>query len=933
MILRRLTVRFWRGLLSPIELEPSDGLTVIVGPNEAGKSTLMEAFHHALFERPDTTSRDVLAITPKGRRLSPQVSLEFEARGSTYRLEKTFFARREHTLLWREEKGDWRPLAQDREAGEMIARILEEDGVAQYAGTLWSPQGSPPGVLTEGVPQSLRNRLSDTLAGMLVTEEDQRLINDVSREWRGRFTPGGRMLTGSAWHRASADATVTESKLAEERLKEARHEDTVRQCESAAQDARAALLDYETAKASATTLRERRKAWDGYSTMDAKARAGEQTAEGLANIKRQWTEYIEEISGIQTRLDAARLKAAGAQTEYEQAAADRSSKARYVQDLDRQAQRLSVLRRYIWLLRASRELHRLRDLRSGEIAAPTSAQVKSLRSAWTAATNAKARLDAMALKIHIWAEVPLCGAVSADQGPEARFAVQPGSSDTWDAAHSFELGIDGTAKISVSTGMKDARGAKELLDRLLEQLARDMSIASGASAVAAQFENLEAAWKELEQQYEQAEAVRKSIADAETAARARLGDLTEESAGLSLVELRSQHAETFSASRGEEWESLDEGALGRKDEDLSETERTCSQALKEARAGLERIDQVVRTKQEALRETEAEAQVLSARKAAGLKELHRVHRQASGSHQALAACTTRMWAEDERFEPAVEQAREMFVLLASLAGRELAIATQLRRDALAIRPEGEHITNDQVKHLEARAAELESRHWESQAKYNKLLGQVLNSADGLSERAHTLEEELFQKRHEEESLGREAMAWDLLKAVLAEEHAKMVDAVIEPLQKKVEPWIARLTGGRHTSVELDPKGLQPRAISGDYESLRVDAKSKEVSFGTTEQVAFVARLALASLLAGGGGKDDESDKGSKSDTRDTRDTRDARDKQVVLLDDVLVNSDPSRQARAWELLLENTGSLQIVFFTCHPVPDAVRQRAKVIELG
>ncbi|MDP2857875.1 MAG: AAA family ATPase [Bacillota bacterium] len=913
MILRRLTVRFWRGLLSPIELEPADGLTVVVGPNETGKSTLMEAIHHALFERPDTTSRDILAITPKGRRLLPQVSLEFEARGSTYRVEKTFFARREHTLLSREEKGDWRPLAQDREAGEMIARILEEDGVAQYAGTLWSSQGSSPGVLTEGVPQPLRSRLSDTLAGMLVTEDDQRLINDVSREWRGRFTPGGRMLTGSAWQRATAEATATERKLAEERQTEAQHEDTVRQCESAGQAARATLLEYEAAKAAGAALRERRKAWDGYATMDAKARAGEQAAEGLAKIKRQWTEYIEDISTIQTRLDASWLKAAGGRTEHEHAAAARSLKARSVQDLDQQAQRLSVLRRYIWLLKASRELRRLRDLRSGEIAAPTSAQMKSLRSAWTAATNAKARLDAMAMKLKIVAEVSLCGAVSADQGPEARFAVQPGSSETWDAAHSFELGIDGTAKISVSTGMKDARGAKEQLDRLLEQLVHDMGMSSRTSAV--QFENVDAAWRELEQQYEQAEALRKRIGDAETAARVRLGDMTEESTGLSLLELRSQHAEALSVAREEGWESLDESALGRKDVDLSETGRACLESLKEARAALERVEQVVRAKQEALRDAEAETQVLSARKAAGLKELHRVHRLASGSHQALAAITTRVWAEGERFEPAVEQAGEMFVLLGSLAEQELAAATQLRRDALAIKPEGEHVTNDQVKRLEARAAELESRHWDSQAKFNKLLGQVLNSADGLSERVHEHEEELFQKRREEESLGREAMAWDLLKAVLDEEHAKMVDAVIEPLQKKVEPWIARLTGGRHTSVELDPKGLQPRAISGDYESLRLDAKTKEVSFGTTEQVAFVARLALATLLAGDGGK------------------RDTRDKQVVLLDDVLVNSDPGRQARAWELLLENTGALQIVFFTCHPVPDAVRQRAKVIELG
>ena len=201
-------------------------------------------------------------------------------------------------------------------------------------------------------------------------------------------------------------------------------------------------------------------------------------------------------------------------------------------------------------------------------------------------------------------------------------------------------------------------------------------------------------------------------------------------------------------------------------------------------------------------------------------------------------------------------------------------------------------------------------HWRSvvgqkEQDLNRLIGQIKGTADGLAERRHDLEEQCATRRLEVESLEREAMAWDLLRALLQEEHQRMVDAVIEPVQRAVEPWISRLTSGRHQSVEIDAKGLQPVGLISGDSTLDI---GREVSQGTEEQIALLSRLALATLLVAG----------------DQR--------QVLVLDDPLVNSDPERQQVAWEIICEAGDKLQLLIMTCHPVPPAIRHRVNMIDL-
>ncbi|MFV2089996.1 MAG: AAA family ATPase [Pseudomonadales bacterium] len=99
MWIQRLSVENWRGLTCDMENLHS-GLNLISGPNESGKSRLVEALRFALFESSSgqaTHKRDL--ATWGGAPGKPRVVVHFELNGNDYQLEKVFLDRGCNTRL------------------------------------------------------------------------------------------------------------------------------------------------------------------------------------------------------------------------------------------------------------------------------------------------------------------------------------------------------------------------------------------------------------------------------------------------------------------------------------------------------------------------------------------------------------------------------------------------------------------------------------------------------------------------------------------------------------------------------------------------------------------------------------------------------------------------------------------------------------------
>ncbi|NDC35659.1 MAG: hypothetical protein EBZ51_09855, partial [Synechococcaceae bacterium WB9_2_112] len=131
-----------------LELNFSPRITLIGGPNESGKSTLMEALHRALFLKASASGAPVKALQSRLHMGQPTVQIGFEAKGDTWTLRKRFSGSTGQVSLKAESSSN--PLT-GPSAEDLLAELLGVGEIvgSQQAGTvlpsrwahLWVKQG------------------------------------------------------------------------------------------------------------------------------------------------------------------------------------------------------------------------------------------------------------------------------------------------------------------------------------------------------------------------------------------------------------------------------------------------------------------------------------------------------------------------------------------------------------------------------------------------------------------------------------------------------------------------------------------------------------------------------------------------------------------------------------------------------------------------
>lgn len=86
-----LELNNFRRFRAPLRLDGfTDGLNIVVEPNETGKSTLLEALRAALFIRHSARTELTRSYCPFGDDVAPRVAVEFEITGDRWQVEKQF---------------------------------------------------------------------------------------------------------------------------------------------------------------------------------------------------------------------------------------------------------------------------------------------------------------------------------------------------------------------------------------------------------------------------------------------------------------------------------------------------------------------------------------------------------------------------------------------------------------------------------------------------------------------------------------------------------------------------------------------------------------------------------------------------------------------------------------------------------------------------
>lgn len=209
-----------------LALDFGPGLTLIGGPNETGKSTLVEALHRCLFLRATATGTPVEALQSRLHLGQPQVELAFAARGESWTLVKRFSGSSGKVLLRSGSGSHW----QGPEAEEQLAELLgvRETLGSRQAGSLlrgrwahlWVMQGrSGDDLLAQGGAHydldALVGQLEQGGGSAMQSPQDQQLASRLDALLAETFTPGRGNLRRqsplwSAWQALEAAEAAVE---------------------------------------------------------------------------------------------------------------------------------------------------------------------------------------------------------------------------------------------------------------------------------------------------------------------------------------------------------------------------------------------------------------------------------------------------------------------------------------------------------------------------------------------------------------------------------------------------------------------------------------------------------------------------------------------------------------------------------------------------
>lgn len=154
------------------------------------------------------------------------------------------------------------------------------------------------------------------------------------------------------------------------------------------------------------------------------------------------------------------------------------------------------------------------------------------------------------------------------------------------------------------------------------------------------------------------------------------------------------------------------------------------------------------------------------------------------------------------------------------------------------------------------------------------------------------EAQLLQSEAALAHIRRKLAALQLLKTTLEQLNKARAANVSAPLQAKLAPYLEKLFGVQAQVVfdaQYVPIQLR-RQVDGLWHSFAV----KDLSVGTREQLALLVRLAYADVL------------------------REAGAASLLVFDDVLAYSDPSRQQQFASALLDASQRHQILLLSCNP---------------
>ena len=883
MKLLDVTVRNYR-VHKEVTVSFGDGVTVIAGPNESGKSTLVEAIHNALFLRSRATGAVAQSLRSAHHAGHPSVVLGFTAGGKRWTIEKTFTGTSSGSTTLKEQGGRTR---HNEEAEEEIHRLLQEEevgggrGIAERIRGRWAhlwvwqgTAGAPPGGQGPGERsmEKLRERLGRLGSGsVLESATDGSVARQVLDLVAGSHTDKGRIKAGSELARATEElAAASEGRAAAEAVLAAL-DDAVREVDAAERVLAEGTRSVAKIRGELEAVEQRRETLTAVDLALGRERVGADSArrahEELARADTEIRTLDERIRAAEVALSPAREElecakaAAGAQRDRldaavaglgELTARQREANARarlhaLVEQAERQAdERAGLASRCDLILNHRKKADEIRT-QIRDLPAVKPEEVETLVTLERAVDESDAEWRAIATRVEL-----IASDVAVTLGD---VTLSPGEAETITTGK--EIVVGGHTRLRIVPGG----------GRSLAECAQRHDAATEALAA-----RLEALGVATIDEARRSAAKRTDLANdlrAETTIVQELGD------GTALAELSQ----------------LDEALAG--------LNARIARAPLEGFIRAEGLEAAVAAR----RGADAEVERLATQLASASTDFEIAQKLADGAAVEHARIVASIRSGQEQLADLRSRRQALVEKVGEERGGELAVREAARRQAedrlAATQRQREALEPESLKRDQKRVqASLEQRQEAmQQAETRRQLALAACHAAGTSDPAEdrargVAREALAVANHAR--LERDAAAARLLADLFREKKQAVEDRFAEPLKARVGDYLQRLFGpGVEVKIDLSGAGI------GAVELTRTAAGAVPFGFGslsggTREQVGASLRLALAEILA-----------------------EDHDGCLPVVFDDAFVNADPERLRGLQRVLdLGAERGLQVIVLTC-----------------
>ena len=494
MNIEKIKLENWKIFREPVEISLKNGLNVLYGPNEAGKSTLIDSIRTTFFTKHTSNSKGIKGIKPLGTSLKPQATITFQKNGQEYRITKEF--NKGQCILEKLEQDIWQKIAEgdlaDQELIQLVGgKLPTGDTKPEFWGigqTLWMVQGKP--IIDEDLNDETLSSLQSMIGAAIVSDQEKLVLNEIRNRFLDTFTEKKKEI------RKKSELGKLQEQIEKLSQELAKSDDNVRKKETLIRNLEdnRILLEKNQINLDAAT-KEKSKLEDLVNQAHEHQRSREKLESEINEIQIDFksrkekideintgTDEISEISAlnhqIEHKLEPLNAEAGKLNQKIEDNTKAFKSKEKIIDDLQEENSLVRIAHTNIMDEQSLNEkrsrFQEINDLYEQQeslkkeydsILVPTKPNLKKIENLYQKIRDTENSLKLIGLNTQATAQTKLSGEIFLDRD-KAPFNLDEGESKSWSAHQSFRIKIDHIGEIKVQSGSKDVQEMDKTLEKI-----------------------------------------------------------------------------------------------------------------------------------------------------------------------------------------------------------------------------------------------------------------------------------------------------------------------------------------------------------------------------------------------------------------------------------------------------------------------------------